>query len=176
MKLHRDELTEVDNRRRGFFKAVSRGVTQSIEETGSSKVNAGRPLGAVESSLFERMCNHCSECVTICPQGIIAMTANGPQMDLSLNHCTFCQACIEACPTQALNLLNNKDTGWRPKFSHSCNARLFDNCQECKDDCPNNAIIIETNHLPTLSKSCNGCGECVASCYIGAISLITNTN
>ena len=165
------ELTEINSSRRGFFSAVTRGVATSMEEP-KTRINVGRPLGAVEESLFNRLCNQCGECAKSCPQSVISMTARGPEMDLSLNHCTFCQACINACQVQALNPLNSSDTGWRPTVSHSCNSRIFGNCEECQDDCPREAIQLQAKQLPTINDNCNGCGECVSSCYIGAISLV----
>lgn len=165
------ELNEMNSSRRGFFRAVSRGVTQSIEEP-VAVINASRPLGAVEEELFSRLCTQCGDCVTACPQSVLSMQANGPCMDLSLNHCNFCHQCITVCPTQALNILNTTDTGWRPTFSQSCNARLFGNCQECVDDCPKQALTLPDDATPALNESCNGCGECLSSCYIGAITLM----
>lgn len=168
------ELTELNSSRRGFFRAVSRGVSQSIEQP-SPIINAGRPLGAVEETLFSRLCDQCSNCVKACPKGVLSMGSNGPEMDMSLNHCNFCQACISACKTKALNTLNTADTGWRPTFSQTCNARLFGNCQECVDDCPREALTLLANRTPVLADNCNGCGECLSSCYIGAISLVSAT-
>ncbi|MBA5761764.1 ferredoxin-type protein NapF [Vibrio sp. 404] len=166
------ELAEMNSSRRGFFRAVSRGVSHSMEESKVSDVNPGRPLGAVEEALFSRLCNQCGDCINACPQGVLSMGSNGPIMDLSLNHCTFCQQCISACQTQALNTLNTTDTGWRPTINQSCNARLFGNCQECVDDCPNQALTLAPNSVPSLSDNCNGCGECLSSCYIGSITLV----
>ncbi|WP_318459699.1 4Fe-4S binding protein [Photobacterium leiognathi] len=161
--------SEVNHSRRGLFRALSRGVSQSVETPEAGKINAGRPLGAVEESLFTHLCDNCSACVSACPQNILTMGNNGPVIDLSCNHCTFCQACINACPTQALNTLNTTDTGWRPTFSKSCNAKIFDNCQECVDDCPKQALSLIANSTPILNDDCNGCGECLSSCYIGAV-------
>ncbi|MGF1908326.1 ferredoxin-type protein NapF [Vibrio kasasachensis] len=166
------ELTEINSSRRGFFEAVSRGVTHAIGEPKAADVNPGRPLGAVEEALFARLCNQCGNCVAACPQGVLSIGDGGAVMDLSLSHCTFCQDCISVCQTHALNPLNTTDTGWRPTFSQSCNARLFNNCQECIDDCPSQAISLTANSTPTLLENCNGCGECLSSCYIGAITLV----
>ncbi|PSV29269.1 MULTISPECIES: 4Fe-4S dicluster domain-containing protein [unclassified Photobacterium] len=161
---------EINHSRRGLFRALSRGVSQSADTLKADSINTGRPLGAVEESLFSRLCNNCEKCVAACPQNILAMGTSGPVMDLSFNHCTFCQACIHACDTQALNTLNTTDTGWRPTFSKSCNAKIFDNCQECVDDCPKQALSLIANSTPILNDGCNGCGECLSSCYIGAVS------
>lgn len=175
MSTNSDELmaekSDIDTSRRGFFRAATRGVSQTFETPDAPAINMGRPLGAVEESLFDRLCNQCGECAAVCPQGVINLSSRGPELDLSLNHCTFCQKCIHACDTQALNSLNTIDTGLRPKFTNSCNARLFGNCEECYEDCPRSAIELQPNQLPTLNDNCNGCGECVSSCYIGAISL-----
>lgn len=168
------EKSDIDTSRRGLFRAVTRGMSQTFEIPEAPAINVGRPLGAVEESMFERLCTQCGECALVCPQSVINLTSRGPELDLSLNHCTFCQKCIEACGTHALNPLNKIDTGVRPKFTNSCNAQLFGNCEECYEDCPRCAIELQANHLPTLNDNCNGCGECVSSCYIGAIYLSSN--
>lgn len=159
----------VDTQRRGLFRALGRGVKGAIEVDDITTPNAIRPLGAVEESVFQRLCNQCGDCVTSCPQQILFMTPTGPEMDLSFNHCTFCLECINHCQHQALTSLSQTDTGWRPQFLNNCNARSSGNCEECADDCPQQAITIASKQLPSLSPHCNGCGECVSSCYGGAI-------
>ncbi|MNT98911.1 ferredoxin [compost metagenome] len=46
------------------------------------------------------------------------------------------------------------------------------NCEECAEDCPIGAIAIEPDVLPMISDACHGCGVCVSSCYIGALTMI----
>ncbi|STO57563.1 ferredoxin-type protein NapF [Grimontia hollisae] len=166
-----ERLTEQTTSRRDFFRAISRRAKDAAEAENAPRINAGRPIGAIEEALFTRLCNQCGDCVDACPQQILQMGRNGPELDLSLNHCTFCNACPLACETGALQPNGPKDTGWRPVFSYSCNARSLGTCDECADACPQAAITVIANQLPTVSVNCNGCGECKLSCYIGAISL-----
>lgn len=158
--------------RRGLFRALGRGVQGAIVQEYGRLVNAGRPLGAIEETLFQRLCNQCGNCVSACPQQVLVMTDTGPVMDLTLDYCTLCTDCITACPSNTLNRLAQLDTGWRPRISNSCNARAMGNCEECAEDCPIGAITIQPDALPMVSDACHGCGACVSSCYIGALTMI----
>ncbi|WP_434361015.1 4Fe-4S binding protein [Parasalinivibrio latis] len=170
-KYYQAKLSHCGTSRRGLFRAIGRGMKSASEADEPPVINCGRPLGAVEELLFNRLCNRCGECVRACPQQVLSMTTGGPVMDLSLNHCTLCVACTSACQTGALQPGRSRDTGWRPVISSGCNARIMGSCDECETDCPTGAISVSPNRLPVVSDLCNGCGECVSSCYIGAVSL-----
>ncbi|MFQ2291217.1 4Fe-4S dicluster domain-containing protein [Aeromonas enteropelogenes] len=158
--------------RRELFERVARSARATMAQESQRPINTGRPLGAVEEVLFQRLCNHCGDCISACPQYVLHMTSDGPRMDLSLNHCTLCHQCLNACQTMALNNLGQNDTGWRPQIADNCNARTLGNCDECATICPLGAISVPANSLPIISDECNGCGTCRAGCYIGSLTMI----
>ncbi len=61
-----------------------------------------RGLLKIDSS---KCINGCVECVKACPTESIAITSNGPRIDLG--RCVFCQECILACPTHAIQYSND---------------------------------------------------------------------
>jgi pyruvate ferredoxin oxidoreductase gamma subunit len=51
--------------------------------------------------LLPDKCNGCFLCFTYCPEGAIAMTAEGKPV-IDYDHCKGCMLCVEECPTDAL--------------------------------------------------------------------------
>lgn len=47
------------------------------------------------------LCNHCSLCVTHCPEDALKMTDQGPVFNIPIT-CTYCLDCENLCPTGAI--------------------------------------------------------------------------
>ncbi|OOS01296.1 ferredoxin-type protein NapF [Canicola haemoglobinophilus] len=152
--------------RRGLFLSLFRSVKP---ETLVHRCEA-RPPFSVKESLFLDICNGCGACVAICPYGLIQLKENKPVLDIDFSSCDFCGKCAENCPTHALHKAFSADTELRPSFNQQCVMRKGQHCSVCQDKCPQNAISFEY-YSPIILDTCNGCGECKVSCFIGAINL-----
>ena len=51
-------------------------------------------------------CIGCGACVSVCPRGNYALTAEGVKMQ---GDCEFCFACIQNCPQRAIQFVRNED-------------------------------------------------------------------
>lgn len=51
-------------------------------------------------------CIGCGACVSVCPRGNYALTAEGVKMQ---GDCEFCFACIQNCPQRAIQFIRNED-------------------------------------------------------------------
>jgi ferredoxin-type protein NapF len=124
------------------------------------------------------LCSRCGACVERCPEHIIVRGDGGfPEIDFGRGECTFCGACADACPEPILG--RDCDVApWDAKaqIAGQCLAARGVFCQTCADACEPRAIRFARRMgsvpLPVVSaESCTGCGACVGSCPVGAITV-----
>jgi len=162
--------------RRGLFRGLLRGGQKSLEKSDTKIIRTvPRPPGAIDEGIFARLCDGCGQCAAACPREVLRVEQQLPRLDLDYNHCDLCGLCNSACPTNALVAFGNEQvrkTELQPHFSQACHNRLLGHCDLCVEDCPQQAISIDSGNLPKLDHSrCNGCGECQGACPARAIAL-----
>ena len=134
-----------------------------------------RPPWALPELRFLAACTRCDKCARACPTGIIARGDGGyPEVSFRAGECTFCGACAQACAPRALSTAR---PAWRlqPELAGSCLARRSVLCRACADVCDRGAIRFTPGRpQPSVqvdASACNGCGACVRSCPVSAISM-----
>ncbi len=139
-----------------------------------------RPPWALPEPAFSTLCDGCAKCERECEQKIIFISdSNLPQLDFSRSGCTFCAKCVEACETGALHQSPQDDSQpWQlqAELNNTCLAKNGINCARCIEECEHQAIVSK----PTLAGRaimqinetvCTGCGMCIKTCPVSAISL-----
>lgn len=146
----------------------------------TDKVQNIRPPWSVAESLFLEKCNQCNDCLDACHEKIITHDADGyPCLNFSQTGCTFCAECLETCKTGALRgLRSDIEQAWNHsiRISDSCLSVAGVVCRSCGDHCDESAIKFTLlrlgRALPEInSRSCTGCGQCIAFCPANAISI-----
>jgi ferredoxin-type protein NapF len=138
--------------------------------------SALRPPGA-HPDLFLDLCKDCDLCQSACPEDVLVIDEGGrPQFAPTRGACTFCGICAEVCPTGALDLARMGDWPWRSAVSSACLSMQGVACRTCEDSCDARAISFRLqvggSAQPKIDPDqCTGCGNCVASCPVGAVSL-----
>ncbi|MCL2589507.1 MAG: ferredoxin-type protein NapF [Betaproteobacteria bacterium] len=150
-----------------------------------------RPPWAVDEALFTRICTRCGACIAACPTGLLAQGAGGfPEADFRRAYCTFCTDCACACTKNAQESVPHQPPAltfspdlppWelRAAIGTACLPRQNVLCRSCEDHCEEGAIRFTLRQgspaQPEIMESCCiGCGECVASCPVRAISMQKN--
>lgn len=130
-----------------------------------------RPPGAINESLFQKICSGCRECESACPEKVITLNGALAELILDYGYCSQCGECQKACPTGALHG-TQKDIQLRPQFATNCQNRLFGECELCAVQCPHQAISITSFKQPQLDvQLCDGCSRCKQACPFTVISM-----
>ncbi len=158
---------QVDLNKRRLFTFFKEQDNHVINEHRS----VARPPYAVEESLFKRLCTGCGNCQTSCPNEIINITNGLAEIDVSYTPCDVCGECQNVCPTLALSE-QTKSTGLIARVSSTCDNKSS-YCSNCENSCSNGALVWLEGKTPVIDKeNCIGCGSCISSCYISAISMV----
>ena len=146
----------------------------------TDKVQTIRPPWSVAEPLFLKKCNQCNDCLDACHEKIITHDTDGyPSINFSQTGCTFCAECLETCKTGALQgLRSDIEQAWNHtiRISDSCLSISGVVCRSCGDHCDERAIkftlLTLGRTLPEINtRSCTGCGQCIAVCPANAISI-----
>ncbi len=141
-----------------------------------------RPPWALLENDFINTCTRCGDCIDKCPEKIIVKGDGGfPSINFNLGGCTFCQECVTACKEGALTISSTDHSPWGliADISAKCISLHGVTCRSCADSCEEESISF--HHQPggisqplIDTKSCTGCGSCVAPCPVHAIKVSEN--
>lgn len=157
----------VDLSRRAFFRGRPRPKAEI------------RPPWALPEAAFIDRCTRCNDCLKACPTNILVSGDGGyPTVDFSAGECTFCADCVASCQPKALLRSDPEQAAWtyRAAIGESCLPYHGVECRVCGDFCDARAIRFAPrrggNPLPEIApETCTGCGACVATCPVAAISI-----
>ncbi len=136
-----------------------------------------RPPWALPDLEFSNRCTRCSDCIRICPEGIIRSGSGGfPEVDFQQRGCTLCRDCATACTARALD--PERDPPWRLRVEirDTCLAQRRVLCRSCGDACDERAIrfALQVGGIarPRIDGDrCTGCGFCVGVCPVQALKI-----
>ncbi|MGF1757069.1 4Fe-4S binding protein [Photobacterium sagamiensis] len=158
--------------RRGLFRGLLKGMNKShqLADQYQPVDDRVRPPGMTDPALFLHRCTGCGDCERSCPEGLIIMQDNKPELDFTASYCSRCEACAHACPTGALQTGEAKIMA-RPVVSARCH-NTFAYCASCADSCQRSAIEWRGQQSPIVDPDkCDGCGECAFECQPKAITM-----
>ncbi len=172
----------IDPRRRSFLRG------RMAEAAAPQPPATQRPPWALPEARFTALCVRCHVCVDDCPRHVLKVGDGGfPQVDFSAQGCDFCGACEAACEPQALDrsaaeVVQGSDSPqaawpqWRVRIGAHCLARQKVECRICGDACAPRAIRFAPapggiSQMVLSLADCTACGECVAVCPVGAVSV-----
>lgn len=138
-----------------------------------------RPPWSRSEAEFTERCSQCGNCFEACPTGVVVRGHAGfPIVDFTKAHCTFCGACAAACKDGCFDTTEGR-AAWSIKaaIGDGCLEPKGVACRVCQDACEPSAIRFKPQlggrSAPFLDgDSCTGCGGCVASCPVSAISVV----
>lgn len=140
-----------------------------------------RPPWAVQEAAFSELCSRCGDCGSVCGEGIIRRGDGGfPAVDFQLGECTFCGDCVSACDSGALSPASYSagSPPWQLDLAIADNCLALNRvvCRSCSEQCEQQAIRFRpapggVSRPEIISTQCNGCGACIGSCPVAALSL-----
>jgi ferredoxin-type protein NapF len=128
---------------------------------------------------FQSMCTRCGDCIRACPRHVLKAGDGGfPETVFDRQGCSLCGDCALVCKAAAISRAEQPEPfRWRVKVSDACLTRHGVECRICGDACDARAL----RFIPALGgiaqmrielESCTGCGDCVGTCPVKAISLV----
>jgi len=76
---------------------------------------------------------------------------------------------LKGCPLRCLWCSNPESQSFSTEIAH--NDVLCNQCGECINVCPTNAISLKAKGISINRNQCNNCGSCVNVCYFGALKI-----
>ena len=146
-----------------------------------------RPPGALTEGEFLSLCIKCQKCQEVCPTGAITPVlltegvadVSTPKLSFRPGYCNLCMRCIEVCPTGALQPIEEEAVrlGVAEVDKESCVAWVWVGCTKCYEECPFDAIALDSNQRPIVDASkCNGCGLCEYICPSSSLRSYTSAS
>lgn len=126
---------------------------------------------------FLAHCTRCNACIDACETQILQPGAGGyPVLNFTRGECLFCYACADACPQPLFRPRRTRPWQLLLTISRECLTRKGVECRSCQENCEPLAItfppVISGISPPHLThQHCHGCGACIASCPVSAITL-----
>lgn len=144
----------------------------------NTEVPARPPWSVSPDADFTARCTRCGDCVGVCPTKVLAAGDGGfPVIRFDKAGCSLCGKCATVCQTGAISKAQQPAPfPWRVKVSSACLNQQGVECRVCGDACDARALRFKPA-LGGISKmhidldACTGCGECVALCPVGAVSV-----
>lgn len=163
----------MDPQRRSFL----RGRLARPDESAAS--DPPRPPWALRGdSAFTAVCTRCGDCLPACPRGVLVAGDGGfPEIRFEQAGCSLCGDCANACRTGAIDRARTAPAFLRRiHISDRCLNQRGTECRVCGDACDARALRFRParggiSGLQVLTEACTGCGECLALCPAGAMSL-----
>ena len=157
--------------------APTRFSRRSLLRGKINKTPVFRPPWSLPEKDFLDQCQRCGDCISVCETGLLTAGSGGfPEAHFEQAGCSFCNACVLSCPHGAL--IKNKPQPWfqKPAISTGCLALQQVHCRTCSDFCETEAIsfLLKPGGVakPIIdTELCSGCGECIASCPVKALSM-----
>jgi MauM/NapG family ferredoxin protein len=199
----RDATTTEGMQRRRAVAAVFAGLGgglllrhQPADAAGAAAKGLIRPPGALPEADFLDKCIRCSECMKVCPTGVLqpAVFEAGlaglwtPTLRTRVSFCELkCRMCSEVCPTDAiakitLPVKQQLQIGLAAVVNDRCLPISYaEPCTACYDVCPvtpkaiwlaDATVVANGGHRRTLkqphvdAKYCIGCGACEHKCPV----------
>ncbi|NLB59172.1 MAG: ferredoxin-type protein NapF [Gammaproteobacteria bacterium] len=135
-----------------------------------------RPPWALPEEAFTATCTACRACVDACPETVLVRGSGGyPVFNPALGECTFCGRCETACTPRALDRARAQ-APWTlvARVAQGCLPLQGVVCRSCRDACGEDAITFPPGARTAPrsdSARCTGCGACVGTCPVSAITL-----
>ena len=173
-------MSKLDSNRRAFLRGAY--LTREGRAEAAKRQNPQGPVPPWHQGIaLQPHCLDCTRpCVASCEPGIIRIHPDNhshrgiPYLDFSSNGCTFCRACAEACPLEPDT--RNRPTPRIGKLTlnrNTCIAWQDIICMSCSNRCEYKAIkMMHYRHPQVDPQICTGCGMCVHTCPVDAISVI----